>query len=557
MTPILRARAGQEWTGVVDAVVVGGGVAGLSTAVSLADLGASVCLVDKGAACGGTTRKAAAGMMVPNNRYLREAGGEDPKEDFVRLLARIGRPLLYDPAAPRYGLPAWEHALIEAYYDNASAAFEHLEEIGALRTIHQPDWPTYNEVPEDRARFGRVLFPRRPDGSVGDGAEFLRQMLVAADRLGVTVVTGCRATGVFLDDEGAVVGVRASGPDGPIELGARKAVVFASGGFTHNEQLRREHLNGLYAGGCAALTSEGDFVPVVKALGVPLVNMHAAWGSPLLYEHALRAGTELMSNFAVPGDSIVVVNKYGRRVGNEKATYNDRTQVHFVWDPARAEYPNYLLFAVWDQRNTDRFAAPPGDNTGNFIPADGDDWSHVVRGDTLADLAGRLSERLDRLAARTGGVRLEPDFAATLGETVASFNAAARAGVDPAFHRGESAIELFLHGPPAPDNGGNATMFPISDTGPYYATILAPGAIETKGGPKTNARLQVLDANEEPVPGLYAVGNCAASPSGQAYWSGGSTFGPYVTFGYVAARSIVEEPERIAPSVTAEPAGRS
>ena len=272
-------------------------------------------------------------MMVPNNRYLRESGHDDPREDFVRLLARIGRPLLYDPAAPRYGLPPWEHDLIEAYYDNASIAFERLEEIGALETIHQPEWPTYNEVPEDRARFGRVLFPRRPDGEVGDGIEFVRQMRGAAERLGVTVRTRCRATGVYVDANGEVVGVEAEGDDGPVRLGARRAVVFASGGFAHNEALRREHLNGLYAGSCAGLTSEGDFVPIAKALRIPLVNMHSAWGSPLVFEHALRTGTELMSNFAVPGDSIVVVNKYGVRIGNEKATYNDRTQTHFVWIP--------------------------------------------------------------------------------------------------------------------------------------------------------------------------------------------------------------------------------
>jgi 3-oxosteroid 1-dehydrogenase len=43
------------------------------------------------------------------------------------------------------------------------------------------------------------------------------------------------------------------------------------------------------------------------------------------------------------------------------------------------------------------------------------------------------------------------------------------------------------------------------------------------------------------VPGLYGVGNCVASASGQAYWSGGSTFGPYIAFGYVAARSLAAE----------------
>jgi hypothetical protein len=87
-------------------------------------------------------------------------------------------------------------------------------------------------------------------------------------------------------------------------------------------------------------------------------------------------------------------------------------------------------------------------------------------------------------------------------------------------------------------------MFPLAGRGPYHATILAPGIIDTKGGPKVNARLQILDAADEPVPGLYGVGNCVASPSGQAYWSGGSTFGPYVAFAYAAARSIVAEPAR-------------
>jgi len=33
-----------------------------------------------------------------------------------------------------------------------------------------------------------------------------------------------------------------------------------------------------------------------------------------------------------------------------------------------------------------------------------------------------------------------------------------------------------------------------------------------------------------------------ASPSGQAYWTGGTTWGPYITFGFVAARKLVTEP---------------
>ena len=45
----------------------------------------------------------------------------------------------------------------------------------------------------------------------------------------------------------------------------------------------------MYVGGCAARTSEGDIIPIAKALGIPLIHMHAAWGAPVVYEQALAA----------------------------------------------------------------------------------------------------------------------------------------------------------------------------------------------------------------------------------------------------------------------------
>ena len=142
-------------------------------------------------------------------------------------------------------------------------------------------------------------------------------------------------------------------------------------------------------------------------------------------------------------------------------------------------------------------------------------------------------------------MRLSEDFLDNLRTTIERFNEFARAGTDEDFHRGETTIELFMHGERADGNDlPNPTLHPLADSGPYYAAILAPGSIETKGGPKVNARLQMLDGDERPIAGLYGIGNCVASASGQAYWSGGSTWGPYVTFGYVAAQSIAQEPRK-------------
>jgi succinate dehydrogenase/fumarate reductase flavoprotein subunit len=85
-------------------------------------------------------------------------------------------------------------------------------------------------------------------------------------------------------------------------------------------------------------------------------------------------------------------------------------------------------------------------------------------------------------------------------------------------------------------------MWPLSSEGPYYAALVTGGTLDTKGGPKATPDGQVVDDMDRPIPGLYGVGNCVASPSGKAYWAGGATLGPAITFGYLAARSAVREP---------------
>lgn len=145
------------------------------------------------------------------------------------------------------------------------------------------------------------------------------------------------------------------------------------------------------------------------------------------------------------------------------------------------------------------------------------DAGYLLQAPTLAELARRI--------------RVEP---ARLEATVQRFNEGARRGQDPDFGKGADAHSRFrgdqTHGP-------NPSLAPIGD-GPYYAVAIHPGDLSTVGGLQTNGRAEVLDTAGQPIPGLYAAGLDMNSVMRGRYPGGGSSIGPAMTFGYLAAREM-------------------
>jgi hypothetical protein len=413
-----------------------------------------------------------------------------------------------------------------------------LRETGALEYRHCDFVPDYwAELPEDKAPTGRVLLPKEARETMSDGGEVaVRTMSAAAKRAGVDIRTGHRVQRVIKNTAGEVIGVEADTAKGKKRFFARKAVVFCTGGFTHNVELRKNYLSAPVYGGCAARTNEGDFVYVASALGAQLRNMNYAWMCPIVFEKAIAKDPSLIGTFSPSGDSMIYVNKEGRRVANEKLSYNEMAQVFFQWDGARSEYPNLLLIAIWDQRSQGHSAS---DEYGRFIVAPGKDDAHVIKGATLAALSKAIGERLARYERITGGLKLAPEFEKNLAAAIERFNGFASGGKDLDFKRGERQV---APSPSAP----NPTMYPVSGEGPYYAALLAGGNLDTKGGPKTNVSGQVVDDQDKPIVGLYGVGNCVASASARAYWAGGATIGPILAFAYLAAAAAHKERKKLA-----------
>jgi 3-oxosteroid 1-dehydrogenase len=247
---------------------------------------------------------------------------------------------------------------------------------------------------------------------------------------------------------------------------------------------------------------------------------------------------------------MILVSKNGRRVVNEKRSYSERTRVHFAWDPNEAEFPNQVLFMVYDQRTAELFA-------GNYpLPPPGDTPNYLVSAPDPAALATAIQQRLDSIASRIGAISLHKDFAKNLAAQISEYSVDAISGEDRQFARGKYPYDGEWHtaitSKPrddtkwAPSKTSNITMYPFAKQGPLYAILLAAGTLDTNGGPLINTMAQILDTLGAPIPGLYGAGNCIASPAGQAYWGAGGTIGPAITFGTIAGRQAAAETPRSA-----------
>ena len=545
---------GQNWDHEADIVAVGGGAAGLTAAIVAAEEGNSVILLEKAPVLGGTTAKSAAVYWIPNNFALRDQGIEDKKADCMKYLCRFAYPERYTADAPNLGLADDAYALIEAFYDNGALAIDRLSAIGALKSAQwsmdgqsegPPDY--FDHAPENKVPAGRALGPVKPDGSLGVGTDLIAQLETALRQRGQAILTDHRVLRVVLDDDGAVVGLEAESAGKTVTIRVRKAVVFGSGGYAHSPEFVRLYQRNHSYGSCASGASTGNFIDIGGAAGARLGNMFGAWRSQVLVEECLKNPRLAASVFFPPGDSVIEVNRHGKRVVNEKRNYNDRTKIHFSYNPTTEDFPNHLLFMVFDARTREAFA-------GSYpIPEPGKTSPYLIEGATWADLSQNIEARLAKIAPHVGGFTLDAGFQAGLEDTVRQFNEYARAGSDPDFGRGAQNYDLEwagFFGPHRADSGWpandmpNSTMYPIRDEGPYYAFILGAGMLDTNGGPLINAKAQVIDTSGNPIPGLYGAGNCVASPSREAYYGAGGTIGLALTFGYIAGKNASKESAR-------------
>ena len=251
-------------------------------------------ILEKAPRLGGTAKKAAFWYWVPNNDAMQAAGTVDPKTDFLRYCARLSRPAALRPEQPdagpvAVGLRRVRGHLRQRLAGDRAADGEGRPALPPLRRV--PDY--WSELPEDKAPDGRVLLPegaRAHDVGRRRGGHPRRWRGGAARRRRRSgPATACSA--LHHRRDGAVVGVEATRPTAVGAIRARKAVIFATGGFTHNVELRQNFLARRSTAAAPRSTNEGDFVYIASALGAQLRNMNYAWMCPISLEKAVERRT--------------------------------------------------------------------------------------------------------------------------------------------------------------------------------------------------------------------------------------------------------------------------
>src|SRR5262249_54926020 len=104
-TILVSDASAETWDSETDVVSVGSGGAALASAGGALQNKATVAVLERGPAPGGTTAKSGGAYWIPNSPFMQAAGLADPKDDAIRYMARVAWPSIYRADSPTLGLP--------------------------------------------------------------------------------------------------------------------------------------------------------------------------------------------------------------------------------------------------------------------------------------------------------------------------------------------------------------------------------------------------------------------------------------------------------------------
>lgn len=449
-----------------DVVVVGAGGAGMSAATRAASIGLDTVILEKASSTGGTTLFTEGLFAV--NSHIQLENGKNP--DVADLYKRTME---------------YHHWLIDGhafrqYVNQSGSDISWMESLGIVfsgtGTMCDNTYNTWHQYQYEEGKLS--------------GANYVDQWTHAVENAGATLVLNSDAQQLVTDDTGAVTGVIAKEGDEYVEYDAKVGVILASGGYSDNPEMIVE-LSGVKEGRIQPMgsgTRTGFGITAARKVGAALAK---APGTLVYYGGCLPNvpyGNHLYCISAF--QPLFWVNQNGRRFVNE-----DYAERNFSFSGS-AQSMQDAVFSILTQSQIDDMVENGGIyGCGEYIHA-GDPldqfWDQYNEQVDAGNEAIQKADTLDELAEKIG---LEAD---ALKAEIERYNGFCEKGVDEDFGKD-------------PDH-----LRPLEE-GPYYSFALNVGIFATVGGLKINEDSQVLDTNDEVIPGLWAAGCEVGGLYGDAY----------------------------------------
>lgn len=334
------------------------------------------------------------------------------------------------------------------------------------------------------------------------------------------------AQSLIVNDEGTVTGVKALRNGQPVTYHARRAVIITSGGFEYNVRMRKAFLDGPGKDGWAFYGSPantGDGIRMALKIGAALAKVASVAGRVICAIPERRHGLKIGLNTSSVGKpNEIVVDNLGRRYAAERRITKDPSRYIFwkealLFDTKTLTYPRIPSWMIFDSKLM---------NSGALVSAaaaayNDIDWDKgnqnalrngwILQGATLAELAAKI---------RAHPENRECMDAKALEEQVATWNRYCDAKNDADFDA-------------EPETMGELRK------PPFFAIPLYPGGPNTKGGLRSNARREVLDWDDKPIPHLYAAGEI--NSAFQFVYQGGGNLAECIVFGRIAGANAAAE----------------
>ncbi len=509
-----------------DVVVAGFGLAGGIAAITAADAGAKVLLIEKSEVPGGLSICSYGAVRSARDpegafAYLKATNGGRTPDDVLRVLAEG----MCGLEAYVLELAKINNAVISTSVSEAAAGGDDPEKrrVGAnyplpgneafyhTTVVDVPGFDVKKHYPwANGAPGGPKLFKIVHDHLVKRGVEI--RLATPALRLVADPATR--------EVRGLKIGVNGA----ERTIGTRRAVILASGGFEGNTEMKAQFLEGNPVLNAAARTNAGDGIRIAQDLGAALWHMwhiHGAYGfrhSDPAYPYAIR-----LKRFPdwFPGEqhrarvkmAWILLDQDGRRFMSEYQPYTQDTGVRQMqqYDPVKQRFPRNPAVMICDEAG--RRMYPLGKATSNDKGVRYD-WSD----DNMREVELGILKRADTLEGLAIQLGLEPE---TVRASVNRWNEQCKNARDEDFGR----------------PGG--TMTSISQP-PYYGAPVWATLSNTQGGPVHDAQSRILDVHGQAIPRLYAAGELGSS-FGHLYLSGGNIAECFVT-GRIAGQGAAALP---------------